>query len=989
MGMRDRLLSGFLLLPFLVFPAFGQGGFTTVSGTITDPNGIPWSGGTVSAQFITPGGTAPTLNGQPFTSTTASGLLGPGGSFTMRLGDNGVIACPTSPCGTWQFTISIAPGVLPPAGKGPQSFTVTTAINCGTNTPATCTANAMTITSTLAPVPALSFTSGGGLSGMTAGQVPIAATASTVTSSKPIQGSADAGIMGAGSITGGLATLLCTDSNGGATTAGCPTSVGLVTAGLVAQYPMTEGTGTTLVDASGNGNNATFCGGAQAPTWISAAPVGGLQFTGSSNQCVNLPAVLNTVQTIQIFVGFQSNTSATIPYGNNTQVLVGGSGTLATSLDFALQQIGMTNGGYHLDSLNHSTVAFLSVAQGIVNGNAMVSLTMPGSDLYYLNGTQLPISQTGNSIGAQSGGNLLLGTQVGGGPLPYTGQMYYALFYSTALTAAQVAQNANAVQTIVTQRGQITPFFGGTVTDFSDQVVTDGDSITTNAVPQFMPGYLLFTSPLTNVLGAAFSGDTCINDIQSAPVRVDPAYRPGALRNTVTLMCGSNQQTGGVAAVIADMRGYCTARHLIGWKCIVVTMLDRATISLYHDQLNAAVEQLWPTFADGIADIAANVHLGADGANANVTYFGDGIHPSNYSSQFLLVPALVHAIDRAWGNSSSSGNYNVYNGTGTSVGQFVQSVSTGNVSGTTTSVSFSTGTNGFNTTAGNFLFLDIICQQGCTGLSITSVADGADTFNLLSPLVTMPGGGAIAAYYAMNIAGGARTVTVTWSGAAVNVFLMCNEYSGVATAAALDVTSVYATGATAAMTSANITTTAANELLIGVGGIDQTMNASVFSAGTGFTMRNQSSGDAIEDQITGAAGTYNATMNLTSACCNWGIAAAAFKTQAATTTTYNLLDVDSYAECNPTGGNVALNLPDASIMTGQSITIKNIQTAGANTCTINGITPLATGVAQQIDGAASFTLANKATATFKSKLTFTGVAGTNLSPVSNWVQVNF
>jgi hypothetical protein len=162
MGMRDRLLSGFLLLLFAAFPAFGQGGFTTVSGAIVDPSGIPWSGGTISAQFITPGGTTPTLNGQPFTSTTASGLLGPGGTFTMRLGDNGVIACPTSPCGTWQFTINIAPGVLPPAGKGPQSFTVTTAINCGTNTPSTCTSNSMTITATLVPVPALTFTTSGG-----------------------------------------------------------------------------------------------------------------------------------------------------------------------------------------------------------------------------------------------------------------------------------------------------------------------------------------------------------------------------------------------------------------------------------------------------------------------------------------------------------------------------------------------------------------------------------------------------------------------------------------------------------------------------------------------------------------------------------------------------------------------------------------------------------------------------------------------------------
>src|SRR6201988_4237309 len=162
MRMRDRLLCAFLLLAFSAFPAFGQGGFTTVGGAIVDPTGIPWSGGPITAQLITQGGAAPTLNGQPFTSTTASGLLGPGGTFTMRLGDNGVIACPTSPCGTWQFTSNIAPGVLPPLGKGPQSFVVTTAINCGTNTPATCTSNAMNITTALAPVPALTNTTGGG-----------------------------------------------------------------------------------------------------------------------------------------------------------------------------------------------------------------------------------------------------------------------------------------------------------------------------------------------------------------------------------------------------------------------------------------------------------------------------------------------------------------------------------------------------------------------------------------------------------------------------------------------------------------------------------------------------------------------------------------------------------------------------------------------------------------------------------------------------------
>jgi len=59
-----------------------------------------------------------------------------------------------------------------------------------------------------------------GLSGMTAGQVPVAATASTVTSSKAMQGT-DTKILTSGTVSG-TGAALCTDAAGGATTSGCP-----------------------------------------------------------------------------------------------------------------------------------------------------------------------------------------------------------------------------------------------------------------------------------------------------------------------------------------------------------------------------------------------------------------------------------------------------------------------------------------------------------------------------------------------------------------------------------------------------------------------------------------------------------------------------------------------------------------------------------------------------------------------------------------------
>lgn len=93
-----------------------------------------------------------------------------------------------------------------------------------------------------------------GLSGMAASQVPIAATASTVTSSKAIQGT-DTDLLSSGTVSGTGASL-CTDANGGATTSGCS---GGVSAGT---YFYTPGYASATITASAN---VLVCGGVVIP----------------------------------------------------------------------------------------------------------------------------------------------------------------------------------------------------------------------------------------------------------------------------------------------------------------------------------------------------------------------------------------------------------------------------------------------------------------------------------------------------------------------------------------------------------------------------------------------------------------------------------------------------------------------------------------------------------------------------------------------------
>lgn len=141
-----KILVSILLMLVIAPSALAQ--FTTVTGTVTDPNGLPYAFGTISAGFVTTA--SPTLNGLPYTPPSQPTGLDKNGSFIMQLGDNNILL----PAGTkWNFLVCSAAGTIQPSGgKGPVCFSVA---------PITITGASQSISATLnAAALALSSSSG-------------------------------------------------------------------------------------------------------------------------------------------------------------------------------------------------------------------------------------------------------------------------------------------------------------------------------------------------------------------------------------------------------------------------------------------------------------------------------------------------------------------------------------------------------------------------------------------------------------------------------------------------------------------------------------------------------------------------------------------------------------------------------------------------------------------------------------------------------------
>lgn len=477
---------------------------------------------------------------------------------------------------------------------------------------------------------------------------------------------------------------------GGSSSTSTTTASGILKTGLLAEYLLTECSGTTIADSSGSNNGGTF--GAQAPTWVNGAsclvnvPYSGLQFLSGSSQFVTLPAALNTARTIYIVTEFNPTINSTV-----YQAPISSNGTTPNAWGnlFVNQAGGLTGGfaypfsgagEYMVEGWAGSArIASIQSAAGInVFAYTLGTAADSTRDQIWVNNNVAPfnavqpslqgnasLTGTGQS-GGLSTGNYQLGGSASGKllasfPTFYNGNIYYAAFYSTYQTPSQITANVQAIANLIASRGvQLNRLnsIAGTfnVASFVGDSITWGTGLTTN-FPQFMTG--LSSQGAWQWVDLGLPSIACQQYAFEANAQIPDSFFWGGGNQVETLWCGTNDialnlVSGVQAYAYMELAARQHRRHMTGpSKLMPVSMISRVSNDTGKNNFNAPLRQSWQTFGDAFIDIAADPNLGADGASANATYFqGDGIHPTTFAQANDIAPIFQRAINRLYGNNA-------------------------------------------------------------------------------------------------------------------------------------------------------------------------------------------------------------------------------------------------------------------------------------------------------------------------------------------------
>jgi lysophospholipase L1-like esterase len=439
---------------------------------------------------------------------------------------------------------------------------------------------------------------------------------------------------------------------------------GVPIAGAAADYDFLQGSGSTLADISGNGNNGTLGTGGAAPTWTAA----GLTFGDRQN--VALPSALNGAKTFIFAVNIQP-----IPF--TTTGLLGENdypGLLYSSLGTSGENLLLANslgGTYAYTPSIFAASSFNTALTTPYSGFHVLTYVLGtgagSNDHIYVDGVETAFyASQSASGGVQPSGNFLLG---GGAPAPFNnsgfiGTMYRAVaLNANTLTPAQIQQYSGMIKAEVASRGvSVSPVpqpVGGSF------LMIDGDSISCGfgVGPSGQcdqagawPALLSLANQSYAIANYAIPSMLATSMLGSAPNREDTQCGTSSQAVVIDYI-GTNdlQIIDNPSSTMGTISSLVQSQKRAGCTVFVGTIISRTGIDSLKDSLDQLIlSQARTIGADGVIDFAANPNLGADGANTSTTYFqSDNVHPTG-AGQSALAAAASNSLNYYFGSKAAN-----------------------------------------------------------------------------------------------------------------------------------------------------------------------------------------------------------------------------------------------------------------------------------------------------------------------------------------------
>jgi len=584
---------------------------------------------------------------------------------------------------------------------------------------------------------------------------------------------------------------------------------------LVGWWPFDDGSGTTAVDSSGNGDTASLFNGVGWTT----GQIGKAISANGTSQYASIPAInLSTTQAVTwaawVNRAYGSGAGALIEDSSNFNVSTTGFGFFPDdSPDCGAPNTMMT--AVH-GNVGYSQNCYAQPTSGVWHHIAVVyDKSQTGAKVIslYIDGVlQTPVSQPHASTNTNAFGNDPIYLFARGGASNFAGgEMDDLRLYNTGLTATQI-----------------------------EAIYTQGLGSLIN----------LTVSP----------ADTIIAPGATQRYAATGTYSNGPAQNLTSLVTWSSSNTG---AATINSTGLATGVAVGSTSIQAVLSSVTGSTSLTVSSGGPVLQSILVTPASFAISPGGTQQLTATGT------YSDGTSQNLTTSVVWSssTPSLATVSTTGLVTGIAVGTTNVKATYASIVGQTSMSVvpSTGTfiqwTSGDSGSTLASTTYQDQNATTGDLVL--VFSHWDNQSLTATVHDQMGNTYIPIFPATNVSANDRFQVWYAANIIGGARlAVTATYSGQTTSISTVdAMEYSGLTTSSPLDVYAS-ATGTGTAQSTGNMpTTTTGSETIIGLFGYGTA--ATPYNPGAGYSFRNYDATTFLEDMEVSSTGVYSATTTST------------------------------------------------------------------------------------------------------------------------------